>query len=136
MFFRVKSTGSYRYLQIVQSVRQGQKVRQRVLGTLGRLDELKASGQLDALILSGLRHCERFAVIDAHAAGETEPVRALRIGPDLVFGRLWKESGIEEVIQSLLGARRYDFDVERAIYLTVLHRLFAGGSDRAAERWL
>ena len=135
MFFRVKSTGSYRYLQIVQSVRQGQKVRQRVLGTLGRLDELKASGQLDALILSGLRHCERFAVIDAHAAGETEPVTALRIGPDLVFGRLWKESGIEEVIQSLLGARRYDFDVERAIYLTVLHRLFAGGSDRAAERW-
>jgi hypothetical protein len=53
----------------------------------------------------------------------------------LVFGRLWKESGIEEVIRSLLGARRYDFDVERAIYLTVLHRLFAGGSDRATERW-
>ena len=42
---------------------------------------------------------------------------------------------MEEVIQSLLGARRYEFDVERAIYLTVLHRLFAGGSDRAAERW-
>ena len=52
-------------------VRQGKKVRQQVLGTLGRLDELKASGQLDALLLSGRRHCERFAVIDAHAAGET-----------------------------------------------------------------
>jgi Transposase DDE domain len=25
--------------------------------------------------------------------------------------------------------------IERAIYLTVLHRLFAGGSDRVAERW-
>jgi hypothetical protein len=59
----------------------------------------------------------------------------LRIGPDLVFGRLWKECGIQEVIQSLLGTRRYDFDVERAVYLTVLHRLFASGSDRAAERW-
>jgi hypothetical protein len=35
----------------------------------------------------------------------------------------------------LLEARRYEFDVERAIYLTVLHRLFATGSDRAAERW-
>jgi hypothetical protein len=58
-----------------------------------------------------------------------------RIGPDLVFGRLWKECGIQEVIQSLLQTRRYDFDVERAIYLTVLHRLFASGSDRAAERW-
>src|SRR4051794_39899300 len=54
----------------------------------------KASGQLEALMRSGLRHCEKFALIDAHAAGETEPVRVLRIGPELVFGRLWQESGI------------------------------------------
>jgi len=135
MFFRVKSVGSYQYLQIVHSVRQGEKVRQQVFGTLGRLDELKASGRLEALIRSGLRHCENFALIDAHAAGETQAVTLLRIGPDLVFGRLWKECGIQEVIQSLLETRRYDFDVERAVYLTVLHRLFASGSDRAAERW-
>jgi len=135
MFFRVKSVGSYQYLQIVHSVRQGEKVRQQVFGTLGRLDELKASGRLEALIRSGLRHCENFAVIDAHAAGETQAVTVLRIGPDLVFGRLWKECGIQEVIQSLLETRRYVFDVERAVYLTVLHRLFASGSDRAAERW-
>jgi hypothetical protein len=113
MFFRVKSAGSYQYLQIVHSVRQGEKVRQQVFGTLGRLDELKASGRLEALIRSGVRHCERFALIDAHAAGETQAVTVLRIGPDLVFGRLWKECGIHEVIRSLLEARRYDFDVER-----------------------
>src|SRR6516164_8593448 len=107
----------------------------RSLGTLGRLDELKASGRLEALIRSGLRHCEKFAVIDAHTAGETQAVTVQRIGPDLVFGRLWEECGMPEVIQSLLKARRYDFDVERAVYLTVLHRLFASGSDRAAERW-
>jgi transposase len=135
MFFRVKSAGSYQYLQIVHSVREGEKVHQQVFGTLGRLDELKASGRLEALIRSGLRHCEKLAVIDAHAAGETQPVTVQRIGPDLIFGRLWKECGIQEVIESLLDARRYDFDVERAIYLTVLHRLFASGSDRAAERW-
>jgi len=54
MFFRVKNAGSYQYLQIVHSVRQGDKVRQQVFGTLGRLDELKASGRLEALIRSGL----------------------------------------------------------------------------------
>jgi len=135
MFFRVKSAGSYQYLQIVHSVRQGEKVRQQVFGTLGRLDELKASGRLEALIRSAVRHCEKFALIDAHAAGETQAVTVQRIGPDLIFGRLWKECAIQEVIQSLLKARRYDFDIERAVYLTVLHRLFASGSDRAAERW-
>ena len=108
MFFRVKRAGSYQYLQIVHSVRQGEKVRQQVFGTLGRLDELKASGRLEALIRSGLRHCEKFALIDAHAAGETQAVTVQRIGPDLIFGRLWKECGIQEVIQSLLQARRYD----------------------------
>jgi len=135
MFFRVKSAGSRQYLQIVKSTRQGKKVRQQVYATLGRLDELKTSGQLEGLIRSGLRHCEKFTLIDAHATGQTEPVTVLRIGAELVFGRLWQESGIQQVIQSLLASRHYEFDVERAIYLTVLHRLFASGSDRAAERW-
>ena len=109
MFFRIKTVGSHQYLQIVHSVREGKKVRQRVLGTLGRFDELKASGRLDALMRSGLRHCENFAVIDAHKAGETEPVAVRRIGPDLVFARLWKQSGIQEALQYTLKDRRYEF---------------------------
>lgn len=135
MFFRVKRTGPYAYLQVVESFRQDQRVHQRVLSTLGRLDVLQSSGQLDALLRSGLRFSQKLAVIDAHAAGETEPVAVQRIGPDLVFSRLWKELGIGEVLLHELGARRFEFDVERAVYLTVLHRLFASGSDRAAERW-
>src|ERR1700674_3633931 len=135
MFFRSKPAGSYRYLQIVHSVREGKKVRQQVIATLGRLDLLEASGQLERLMRSGFRHCESFAVLGAHAAGEIEPVAIRRIGPDLVFARLWKESGIPDVLRSILKERHYEFDVERAIYLTVLHRLFASGSDRAAERW-
>jgi len=35
----------------------------------------------------------------------------------------------------LLEGRRFEFSVERVIFLTVLHRLFAPGSDRAAEKW-
>lgn len=135
MFFRAKPAGSYRYLQIVHSVREGKKVRQQVIATLGRLDLLEASGQLERLMRSGLRYCQSLAVLDAHAAGQIQPVAIRRIGPDLVFARLWKESGIQEVLRSILKARQFEFDVERAIYLTVLHRLFASGSDRAAERW-
>jgi hypothetical protein len=135
MFFRVKHSGSYGYLQIVESFREQGKVRQRVLSTLGRLDALRASGQLDALLRSGVRFCQRLAVIDAHAAGQTQAVQVQCIGPDLVFGRLWQELHLGQVIKQALTLRRYEFDVERAIYLTVIHRLFACGSDRAAERW-
>jgi Transposase DDE domain len=135
MYFRVKRTGSYAYLQLVESFREKGRVQQRVLSTVGRLDVLQASGQLDALMRSGLRFCQKLAVIDAHAAGQTEPVQVQRVGADLVFGRLWEVLQVGKVIRRCLQSRRYEFDVERAIYLTVIHRLFASGSDRAAERW-
>ncbi len=38
-------------------------------------------------------------------------------------------------MRELLKEREFEFDVERAIYLTVLHRLFSPGSDRAADLW-
>jgi len=135
MYFRVKRTGSYPYLQIVESFRDKGQVHQRVLSTLGRLDVLQAAGQLDSLMHSGLRFCQKLAVIDAHAAGQTEAVQVRRVGPDLVFGRLWESLELGSIIQHALEGRRYEFDVERAVYLTVMHRLFASGSDRAAERW-
>jgi hypothetical protein len=135
MYFRVKRTGSYAYLQIVESYREQRQVRQRVLSTVGRLDLLQASGQLETLLRSGLRFCEKLAVIDAHAAGQTEAVAVRRIGPDLVFGRLWEELQIGTILKRALAKRRYEFEVERAVYLTVVHRLFTSGSDRAAERW-
>ena len=135
MFFRVKGTSNRKYLQIAESFREGSRVRQRVIATLGRLDVLQESGQLDRLLRSGLRFSEKIRVLDAHAAGETEPVSVRKIGADLVFGRLWKSMGFEAILRDLAGERRHTFDLERSVYLTVLHRLFASGSDRAAEAW-
>jgi hypothetical protein len=49
--------------------------------------------------------------------------------------RLWAETGCRAVIEELARARKHDFALERAIFLTVLHRLMGGGSDLAAVRW-
>ena len=116
MYFRVKRTGSYAYLQIVESFREKGHVHQRVLSTVGRLDLLQAAGQLDSLMRSGLRFCEKLAVIDAHAAGQTEPVNVQRVGPDLVFGRLWETLRLDAIIKQALQPRHFEFDVERAVY--------------------
>jgi len=135
MFVRVKKSGKYEYLKVVHNYREGKKVRQEVMGTLGRLDVLVKSGQMDALIASCAKFAQRVAVIDATRRGKTPPADTIRIGPSLVFERLWRESGAPKVIKHLLAERKYEFDVERAVFLTVLHRLFAPGSDRAAEVW-
>ena len=39
------------------------------------------------------------------------------------------------MITELAGKRKHGFALERAVFLTVLHRLFVSGSDRAADRW-
>ncbi len=135
MFVRTQTNGSRTYLLIVDNVRIGGKVKQRVLHRLGRLDELLANGQLDLLIRSLSRFSEKLAVLGAHAQGDSIVTHSARIGPALIFQRLWQACSIDQVLTALLAGRRFEFSVERAIFLTVLHRLFAPGSDRAAEKW-
>ena len=135
MFVRAKKSGAYQYLQLVHNERVDGKVRQRVLATLGRLDVLQQSGQIDALIASCGRFAQHTAVLDAHRHGQTQAVATMKIGPGLVFERLWKELGLPEILRALLAGRQFEFAVERAVFLTVLHRLFDPGSDRAAEVW-
>ena len=55
MFVRVKNVGLYQYLQIAQNRREGKRVRQSVIATLGRLDKLTASGAIDQLLRSAAR---------------------------------------------------------------------------------
>lgn len=135
MFIRTQTNGPRTYLLLVENERVDGRLVQRVLHRFGRLDELRASGQLDTLVRSLGRFAEKVAILDAHAKGETTPTRTVTIGPGLIFERLWQECGLQAVLQEQLATRRFDFDVERAIFLTVLHRLMAPGSDRAAERW-
>jgi hypothetical protein len=135
MFFRTKKAGPRTYLQIVENHRIGGKIQQRVIATLGRLEELQSSGQLDALLCSGARFAEAVMLLGAHQNGELPAVKTRRIGAALIFERLWRETGCQAAIASLLRERHYEFPVERAVFLTVLHRLVAPGSDRAADRW-
>jgi Transposase DDE domain len=135
MFFRTKTSGPRSYLQIVENRWVDGRPRQRVIATLGRLDQLQQSGQLDALLVSGARLAQSVLLLSAHAKGQLPTITTRRIGPALVFERLWRETRCQRVIEPLLDGRRFEFDVERAVFLTVLHRLFAPGSDRAADTW-
>ena len=70
MFFRTKTSGPRTYLQVVENRWEGGRSRQRVIATLGRLDELQRSGQLDALLLSGARLAESVLILTEHAQGK------------------------------------------------------------------
>lgn len=135
MFVRVKGKGPYRYLQLVENHREGRRTVQRVLCTLGRVEHLAATGATDTLLRSLARYGQTVRLVEGHRHGDLEAGTVRQVGPDLVFGRLWQELGVQRVVTELLQGRHFELPVERAVYLTVLHRLFASGSDRAAERW-
>src|SRR5487761_1483220 len=68
---RVRRGGQvHEYVQLVEGRREGGKVRQHVVATLGRLDELKASGQLD-------RWAGAFARLDPPPVGTHRDVGGL-----------------------------------------------------------
>jgi len=86
-------------------------------------------------MLSMQRFSEKFAILGASQSIQARTGRSCRIGPALIFERLWQQIGIDKVLSGLLGKRKFSFSVERAVFLTVLHRLFCSGSDRAAAKW-
>src|SRR5512133_4039458 len=136
MFFRRKAVGGRTYLQIVESRRDGSSIRQHVVATLGRTEDWLDGGKLDQLLQSGARLSETALVLSALRDGDGLAVDSRRIGPPLIFDRLWRETGCQAVIEGLLAERRFQFPVERAIFASVLHRLCISGSDRACDNWL
>jgi len=134
MFARIKKTGPYEYLQIVENRREGKKTLQRVIATVGRLDRLRQQGEIEPLVRSLSRFSEKVLLV---LSGQSDDLHATakKIGPALIFERLWKELGMGQVLRELLSQRKFEFDVERAVFLSVLHRLFVSGSDRSCDKW-
>jgi hypothetical protein len=129
MFARLKKSGKYQYLQVVENRKIKGKVIQRAIATIGRMDQLQEKARVETLIRSLSRFSEKVLLV---LSGKSDlNATSKKIGPALIFDRLWEELGVKKVIKDILSDRKFEFDVQRAVFLTVLHRLSTSGSDRA-----
>lgn len=135
MFARIKKSGRNEYLQLVENRRKGEKISQRVVATIGRMDELRARGDIETIIRSLSRFSEKVLLILSARGNPDVQATAKKIGPAMIFERLWQEMGIGKILHRALHERKFGFDVERAVFLTVLNRLFVSGSDRSCDKW-
>lgn len=140
MFIRAKRSvhngATYEYLQVVESFRDAGKPRQRVLVTLGRRDQVVASGVLDGLLRSLAKFSEKLRIVEA-VRTQGIVARTSRVwGPALVFSRLWENQGLPEIIRSLARGRKFYFDPERVTFVMALQRLCSPGSDLQGSGWL
>src|SRR4051794_11318954 len=113
MFVREKRINGYTYLYLVETVREHGRAKQRIVKNLGRKEALAASGALERLASSVARYAERAVVLSQLETGNPERLACKRIGPPLLFGRLWEETGCRAVIEDLLAGRGFEFAVER-----------------------
>ena len=135
MFARDKRIGPYTYVYLVENVRENGRTKQRIIANLGRKEVVVARGDLDRLARSVARLAQRSMVLSLVEDEAAPDARCRRIGPALLFERLWHEVGCRAVLAELAAEREFEFAAERAVFLTVLHRLFVSGSDRAAKKW-
>jgi len=76
-------------------------------------------------------------VLSALAADVAGPhLSARRLGAPMAFGRPWDRPGVGEILAGLLGEHPFEFLLERAVFISVLHCLFVARTDRAWEQWM
>jgi len=131
--FRNKDGSTRTYLQLVTSERVGDRVRQRVVANLGRLDELQA-GALDRLIEHLARFSRRQWILEK--ARQIEARQAKTWGPVLIFRRLWEELGLRATFARLLDGTAVQTDFEEAAFAMVLNRLMDPMSKLRVSEWI
>src|SRR6266700_4076608 len=84
---------SYEYLELVEGQRVGGRVRQRVVANLGRLDELVAGGQLEALA-AGLSRLH-----------QPPPGTRRHVGPLLIVAHYLDALGVAQIVDEVIPRR-------------------------------
>jgi len=83
VFIRTKKAGRYTYLQVVENRWRNGKVRQNVLGTLGRMDRLLQDGKMGQLLRSTAKFVDDALVVTSDKHVQEMTVRPQRIRSDL-----------------------------------------------------
>ncbi len=137
MFLRtVKARGrkgeTHEYLRLVETYREGGHTKQRVIVNLGRKDLLAT--HLDSLVrvLGG-----EGSGSDWVHASEVKPDGAACWGEVLVAGHLWRELGLDTILDECGGKKTQDGPslAERAFVL-IANRLCSPGSEHQLAGWL
>jgi transposase len=135
MFTRISRSGGRSYLQLVESFRENGKVKQRMVASLGRLDETKVKALISDLERSiGIK-----SVALNKSVLDTLPIS---FAPARAFGDLyalqclWQELGLGTALKSTLRSSRRQFDAEALIRTMVFNRLSDPCSKLALLDWL
>ena len=123
------------YLQLVESYRDGERIRQRVVAKLGREDQLDP-GEIDRLVRS-------LAPYSTLPVGESSGLEGAVLHPGREYGAVyalsyvWSELGLPGILTELAAGRRFAFPVPEVVKAIVFGRVLEPSSERElVSEWL
>ncbi|MBI4602223.1 MAG: IS1634 family transposase [Planctomycetes bacterium] len=123
---------TYEYLRIVENYRDRDgRMKQRVVGNLGRLDELAKDNRLDSLVEKLRRFCTEDFILPREIATK----EAVSWGQVLVARRLWEHSELDRIVKEHCQGK-HGFEVAERAFVLVANRLSDPKSEHGLARWL
>lgn len=119
------------YFHLVESYRDGDKVRQRTLMSLGRAGE----DRMDDVISAIGKHKDVLTLIDL--AKNISVSETFILGPLLVLERMFEQSGIDKVLTGIAKKHpKLGFDLKKLVFTMVAARFVKPGSKlKIFEHW-
>lgn len=118
------------YVRIVEAYRQDGKVKQRVIADLGRKDLLTSLlPQLQRVLLG-------HPALPNEEAGAVEVLDASTWGPVLVVHALFKQLGLGELFDDVLGVSKTGVSFTDRAFVLLANRLIRPCSEHGLARWL
>ncbi|MFQ5821952.1 MAG: IS1634 family transposase [Candidatus Heimdallarchaeota archaeon] len=130
---RINKNGTiYTYLNLVESVREKRKIKQKVLLNFGNISNWPPE-RLKKL-------SEEIAIYAGETAARLtedniDPEIALNNGPFLLADLIWQRLKLSEFFKKVLLKRSIEFEVEMAIKIMVFNRLTSPKSKLSLDEW-
>ena len=117
----------------MENRREKDKVRQKVICNLGRLEDLR-KGSIDTLTRGLAKFSEKLTVIDA--GKDILAKDAKQYGAPLVFRKLFGLTGLEDILEKYLASHNHSFPVKEAVFAMILNRILSPSSKLRVWEWL
>jgi len=121
MFARVVTSKGNRYLNIIESYRDGKKAKQRVIANLGRVDKLEIDS-IERLAEKLLSVVESEKKIEQTSTPNIEELDRYNYGY-VVYRKLWNRFKLDKILDKLVIDKKIKYDFKSVVFSMVVDRL-------------
>ncbi len=121
MFARVITSKGHKYLNIIDTYRDGKKIKQRVIANLGRVDELNKTS-IENLAAKLLEIIDSDKKLDDKIVPHIEELDRYNYG-FIAYRNIWNRFKLDDILDSISKDKKIQFDFKNIVFSMVIDRL-------------